>query len=209
MPTPRSRPSRWAVPFVLAVAAGCGPADNVRSYAVPKTTEPRPNPPAAPAVEPTGADAKDGAGYRILGAMFPADDPAWFFKLPGKASAVAGQETTFDQFLASVRFPNGPTGKPEWELPPGWQEGKQRNVMGSPVFVIQTGAGEMTVMPSKGGVEQNLSRWANQQLGAKAEPGELVAKFTRPVETKGGAKGLRVDAAGPQNPSGGPMMGGR
>src|SRR5688572_15330190 len=87
---------RLAAPIValgLLTQIGCGPSEEVRSYTVPK-----PNDPAAP--EPSQGD------YRILGAMFPADKPAWFFKLIGKADALAAHEAAFEKFLASVKFPN-------------------------------------------------------------------------------------------------------
>ena len=204
MRLPLSRPSRWAVPVVATIlVAGCGPNDGVRSYSVPKTPEPKPNPPAVVDAAP---DAKDGAEYRILGGMFPADDPVWFFKLTGKASAVADHEAEVDQLLASVRLPAGGKDVPTWELPPGWKSGGKESIHADTLlFGPADKPLKLTVTPAMGGVSGNVQRWAGQ-VGA---PADDTSKYTRPIETKTGTKGLRVDVTGPKNPVGGPMMGKR
>jgi hypothetical protein len=194
--TPHLLPLALAAGVALG-AVGCGGGDGVTSYTVPRATDPGPK--AGPA-----AAAGD---YRILGGMFPADDPQWFFKLAGPAAALDAYEAGFDQLLASVALPPA-GGPPEFTPPEGWTRGPGR--AGIVVATVRTPDGkyEVTVTSSSGGVQENLKRWAVQQLGQPGfGPGD-VAKATRPVEAKG-VKGLRADLRGPNNPAGkgGPMMG--
>jgi hypothetical protein len=186
--------TRFAAPVVslgLFALLGCGPGEQVHSYTVTKPTEP-----------------VAGKGeYRILGAMFPADEPTWFFKLTGKADALAAHEVEFDKFLTSVKFPDGPKKPPTYDLPAGW---KSEGARGMRADTIHLGAGdsapEISVIAAMGGAKENVQRWAGQ-LGATTD----FARATKEVTTTGGVKGLRVDLTGPKDPaaSGGPFMGRR
>jgi hypothetical protein len=183
---------RLSVPLValgLLAQFGCGPGEGVRSYTVPKPNE--------------KAEPEAGKGdYRILGAMFPADKPAWFFKLIGKADELAAQEAAFDKFLASVKFPDGPDKPPAYDLPDGWKSDGPRGMRAD---TIRVGSLEMSVIAAMGGPKENVDRWAGQ-LGTKMD----YAKATKEITAAGGVKGLRVDLTGPKNPAGagGPFMGG-
>ncbi|HET6575340.1 MAG TPA: hypothetical protein VFG68_17165 [Fimbriiglobus sp.] len=178
----------------LLTLVGCGPSDKVQSYAVPKSNE------------SAGAETAKG-DYRILGAMFPADKPAWFFKLTGKADALAAQEAAFDKFLASVKFPDGPAKPPTYDLPDGW---KSDGARGMRADTIHLGAGdnvpEISVIAAMGGAKENVARWAGQ-VGSKAD----FAAATKEITSVGGVKGLCVDVTGPKDPAaaGGPFMRGR
>ncbi|MBY0455903.1 MAG: hypothetical protein K2V38_01050, partial [Gemmataceae bacterium] len=162
--------------------------------------------------EPKRADKDEPApvagGYRILGGMFPADEPEWFFKLSGPADELAKFEADFDKLLASVSLP--PKGPPTFDAPEGWKVGPGR--AGIVVATIRPPGDkyEVTVTSSTGGVFSNLKRWATNpdQLGARSFTEADVPKVTRTVEAKG-VKGLRADLRGPNNPAakGGPMMG--
>ncbi|MBP3959799.1 hypothetical protein J8F10_31515 [Gemmata sp. G18] len=200
MPLPQLR-VRSVLPFALVAglavgAIGCGGGESVQTYAAPKSEGGK----APGAVEAA-------TEYRILGAMYPAKDPEWFFKMSGPADQLAKYEADFDKLLASVSLPaNGP---PKFDAPEGWKTGPGR--AGIVVATIRTPDDkfEVTVTSSIGGVEANLRRWAVQQLGAKDFGPEDVAKVTKPIDAKG-VKGLRADVRGPNNPSpkGGPFMGG-
>ncbi len=173
--------------------AGCGPTEEVKTYNVAR----EPNKPAAGPVAP-------GGSYRILGAMFPAENPTWFFKLTGPAEAVAAAEPAFDEFLASVKLGGA---KPEYAPPAGWKSAGPESIH-TDTLVFEAGGKplKVTVTQAIGGASQNIGRWAGQVGATGADP---VAAYSKPVETKGGAKGLRVDVSGPKNPVGGPMMGGK
>ncbi|MBX9582802.1 MAG: hypothetical protein K2X87_21050 [Gemmataceae bacterium] len=180
-----------AVAFAALWAAGCGTDPAISSYRVPRSTEAgQPAPPDAPAGD-----------YRILGAMYPADDPQWFLKLTGPADAVAKNEAAFDKLAATLALPAGGAKAPTFTLPEGWKLAGPRSIHAE---TVRTPDGlEMTVTASVGGVAANVDRWAGQ-VGA-ANP----AGATRPLDAAG-VKGLRVDLRGPKNPSAGgmgPMMG--
>lgn len=185
---------RRAAPFVLvfaAAAAGCG-GDDVRSYHAPRAAAPS-------AREVTGK-------YRLLGAMVPADDPVWFFKLSGPADALAPHEAGFDALVASIKH-KGEAAHPEFAVPPGWKLGGPRSgfVPVAETVKLPDGALEVTVVKSGGGVDQNLDRWVGM-LGHKGGVGDRE-RFTKGVAAAGG-KVLRVDIRGDKNPNaGGPMMG--
>lgn len=188
---------RPAVPLVLVASLaagvlGCG-GDGITVSTAPKADG-----------APTG-----GAGeYRILGGIYPADEPEWFFKLTGPADELGRYEADFDKLLASVSL--APGGQPKFDAPEGWKVGPGR--AGIVIATIKTPDGkyEVTVTSSTGGVAPNLRRWAVDQLGQKSFGQEDVAKVTKPVEAKG-VKGLKADLRGPNNPAGkaGPMMGGK
>jgi hypothetical protein len=199
--------TRIRVPHILPLAlfacvglvpAGCGSGEDVNSYKVPKSTE----------KERKEAGFVNEGPYRILGAMYPAESPEWFFKLPGPTEELTKYEADFDKLLASVSLP--PNGPPEFTTPEGWKRGPGR--AGIVVATIRTPDGkyEVTLTSSTGGVYGNLKRWATDkpQLGGKGFGEDDIAKVTTPVTAKG-VTGLRVDLRGPNNPAskgGGPMM---
>ena len=195
----KSRVCTIVVLMMLLGVVSCEPAETVRSYTVTRSTA-------------KSSTAEAGGDYRILGAMFPADNPAWFFKLTGKAADLATHATEFDSFLQSIRFPNGTAGEPQWVLPSGWREGAPRMVMGIPLKTIEVGPAEaglqLTVSQAGGGLQGNLERWAGQ-VGARSTQADLATQ-TRIVTTTAGDKILRVDLIGPKNPTASrpPFMGG-
>jgi hypothetical protein len=185
------------VPVVVVAAlagllAGCAPSEGVTSYTVPtpaKVDEP-------PPPERTG-------DYRILGGVFPADDPAWFFKLAGKAADLAPFEAGFDQMLRSVRFPNGLEKPPEFDVPTGWTRTGSREagmIRVADTIKLPGSELEVTVTQSGGGLDVNLERWAVKQLGGPKLRKAEYPKITREIDT-GKVKGLWVDLRGPNNPS--------
>lgn len=193
------RPARL-VPRVAAVAVvvglfGCSSGDGVHSYTVPRTSEK-----SGPAAE-----------YRILGAIYPADNPVWYFKLTGTAAELAKHEADFDKFAASVKLkPDGSV--PDFKLPDGWARGGPRSVsrMGVTVTFDETvkfGPNELTISKAEGGTLQNVDRWA-KQVGIPGVTPDTLKQYTREFAADG-TKGVRVDVVGKSNPAGGPMMGGK
>ena len=187
--------SRVRVPHILLLAlvtcvalgpVGCGGGDDVNSYKVPKTTEKE--------KKDLGAEAGE---YRMLGAMYPADNPVWFFKFGGPVDVVAKSEVDFDKLLASVKFTDG---KLDFTPPEGWQRGPGRS--GGVVATVKSADGKqevsLTHLPGMAaGVEGNLTRWLGQ-IGLKPGPDD-VKTYTKAVESNG-VKGVRVDLERSERP---------
>lgn len=180
---------------LAVLLAGCGREEGVKAIDVPKTTE---------SGKKADVPAKE---YRMLGAMFPADNPAWFFKFSGPSDEIAKYEGEFDELLKSVKVTGADS--LDFTAPKGWQKGPGREGFVK-VYATATppdGKYELTITQSGGGVKGNLGRWVGQ-IGLKPGDDDL-AKYTKPIETTSGLKGLRVDLTGPTNPAtkrNGPMM---
>src|SRR5262245_22686129 len=57
---------------------------------------------------------------RMLGAIIPRAEQAWFFKMSGPAAAVETQAVAFRKLIESVRFGPESNAQPSWTLPEGW-----------------------------------------------------------------------------------------
>lgn len=186
--------SRRALPVVALFAAasviGCGDGEGVKSYHAPRTAT------------PTG---KENTGpYRLLGAMVPADDPVWFFKLSGVTDDLTKVEAGFDELVKSIRDKG--KAAPEFAAPAGWKVGPGRGDLVRATIIPPDSKLEVTVVSAAGGVEGNLKRWV-EMLGNPYRPGMDEARFTKVVDAAGGAV-RRVDIRGSKNPNAG-MMGKR
>jgi hypothetical protein len=181
--------------FVALVAAclaiGCQPADEIRSYTVPK----EPRSPAVATSRPTeGGEPTD----RMLAAIVPDNGQAWFFKVVGPIATLDGQSSKIAEFFTTIRTSDGQ--RPKWQLPEGWTE-EAGNAMRVATIVIPTGDKplEMSVtsLPWRGTQEDvlnNLNRWRGQlQLPAIVEP--QLPEFTREIKT-GDATMTVVDLRG-------------
>src|SRR5262249_42588726 len=145
------------VAALAGLVAGCGDTEGVRTYTAPTAARID-----APPPEERAGD------YRILGGVFPADEPAWFFKLAGKPDEIAKHEAGLDQILRSVRFPKGIAEPPEFDTPAGWTRGGSRDTGFIKITETIRPPGselEVTVTASGGGLITNLDRWAASQLG--------------------------------------------
>lgn len=185
--------------FVAWVTAvGCRPADKIESYVVPKeapSTAVRAA--AAPSSTPTD---------RMLAAVLPEGDRAWFFKVTGPIAEIDAHANKIAEFLASVR-PAAGKPHPDWTLPTGWQEqpGSQMRVA---TLLIPGGTKPLelsvTVLPWAGGTEAmlgNVNRWRGQMQLAPTDAAGL-AESTRELKV-GDATMTVVDLRG--NMSGGMM----
>lgn len=194
-PVPRLHPL-LAVTVLFWAVTGCGEPDQIKTYKVPKPAEI----PAEPSTQ-----------YRIVGAIFPADHPAWFFKLSGRADQVEPVAPELEKMLKTVRFPNSTRNLPVWDMPTGWTAGGE-NPQKMARETIHPGPDsplEITVTQAGGEVAQNVERWAGQ-VGLKGFTADDVAKHTRAFDAQN-VKGLWVDVRGPKNPATArpPFMGGR
>jgi hypothetical protein len=146
---------RFAAFALLGLLAGCADPDPIRQYKVAKqapdeTFTPSPDTPAA----------REQPQQRRM---------AWFFKLLGPESAVAGQAERFAKLVQSVQF--GQDGKPKWTLPEGWTERQESGLRLATIEIPGESRLEISVMSlpatDPGSVEyllSNFNRW-RAQLG--------------------------------------------
>lgn len=190
--------------FVVSVGlsalafAGCKPAEEIRSYSIPKEAEEAP-PPELPA-------------GRMLGAIVVRPAQGWFFKLLGPADAVAAQAEAFDGFLKKLKFPAD--GPPSWQVPDGWRE-EPGGAMREATLVIPAEPKplELTIikLPREKGEDEseyvlkNVNRWRGQLQLPPIGKQELAAE-TSTVELDG-ATATAVNIEGKLAPGGG-MPGG-
>lgn len=59
-----------------------------------------------------------GGGQRMLAAIVPQGQQAWFFKVIGSPQELEQHAEPFKSLIQSIRFEED---KPQWELPAGWQ----------------------------------------------------------------------------------------
>ena len=171
---------------------------------------------------PGGGDAE-----RILGVIQRRDDMAWFFKMTGDAGLVEQQKPAFVTFLKSLNFAAAPAqttlppghpaigdtgmeaspaaapisneGKPNWQVPAGWQE-----VSGGQFLIAKfmlTGAGGATAAVNVsssagegGGLVGNVNRWRGQ-LGLAPWSEAEVNQSVTTIDVAGGKASL-VDLSG-------------
>jgi hypothetical protein len=185
-----------ALAMALAVA-GCSDSESIRVL-----DEPKPQPPAAPTIP---ADQKQ---YRTLAAMVPADtggkDNAhwWFFKMSGKAEAIARSEADFDKLIATVHSSASADEPISWELPLGWQR-TEGSAMRFATLKAPGGEAEVAVSQAGGSVVFNAQRWWGQLWGEdkaiEITPVNMDAYVRRQVVK--GRLILRVDMSGPKDPN--------
>ena len=140
----------------LVALAGCRPADDIRTYTVPKSK-------AAPP-EATPAE-QAGATDRLLGALIPSPDGRWFsVKLSGPIAGVSAQADAFREFVGTVRLNPG-AGKPlTYTVPAGWADGPGTDMR---LATLKTPGGlEVKVfVPFGGSLLDNVLRW-RKEVGA-------------------------------------------
>jgi len=182
------------VVVALSTLIGCGDSDKTKTYTVPKADDAKP-------VDAAAAGVATPGNFRIVGAIFPSDEPQWFFKLGGKSDALTPYVADLEKMFKTVRFPKGLKELPEWDLPAGWKNaGENRTKMAAET--IQFGPADspflMTVTPAMGGMTANVARWAGQ-VGVKNFAPEKMGLYAKDIEAKN-VKGLMVDMSGPNNP---------
>lgn len=126
----------------VAVFAGCEPVKPIRSYSTPKPELVYETNHVDPG-EPEDADGNPlPLDDRMLTALIPHGDNAWFVKLSGPKANIAPHVDAFQAFVKSFKFAASPTAEPQWQLTSDWVAEKpdpaaQRDSM-SPVYAIVT-----------------------------------------------------------------------
>ncbi len=133
----------FAVPMVL----GCGTKEEIRSYPVPKEVVELPD--------------------RMMGAILPAGDQTWYFKVVGPATAMDRNADKITEFFQSIRVKQGEA-KPEWNVPEGWEE-RPGSGMRAATLLVPTGGKPLDLsviaLPTTGAPDEllnNVNRWRGQ-----------------------------------------------
>ncbi len=124
--------------------------------------------PIVPYTIPTKVpDALRGERDRMLAAIVPKADQAWFFKVTGPESAIEGLREDFRQFVQSLDFQDG---APLLEtLPAGWRRGGEKP-MRFATLDIDTPDRQLNISVSQLGrqnewdeqIKMNVNRWRGQ-----------------------------------------------
>ena len=107
--------------------------------------------------------------YRMLAAIVPRGEQAWFFRLMGPAESRGRGQRQFPRAVKSVRFA-ADDAPPEWTLPDGW---RQKPASGMRYATIEAGAADqvldlsVTVLPRNEPnfdvyTLSNVNRWRGQ-----------------------------------------------
>lgn len=156
----------------LLLVSGCGQADKIESYTVPheKTAHEQP---------------KREATDRMLAAIVPQGEQAWFFKLAGPTDEIEPVSDGFQAFLNSLRF-DDPKG-PKWTLPEGWSEQPGSGMRYATVLVPSDGKPlELTIITlpwdakdETNSILSNVNRWRGQMQLAPIGANDLGDKTTQ------------------------------
>ncbi len=186
----------------LLSLAGCGKADKIEHYTVRK---PVPYEPPRAKAHPDTPVESPGEPTRTLAAIVPHDEQGWFFKITGPDDAVAAQSAPFDALLKSVRFSE--SGKPEWELPEGWQQRRGSDIRFATLVIPSVDPPlevSVTALPKATDDEaqyalMNVNRWRGQ-LSLPPIALEQLSTETRTIELDG-ATATVVDLLGTAAPN--------
>lgn len=145
--------------FALACCAaqsGCGETEQIHSYSAPKEEK--------PVVVASSPDQTPGEPTdRMLAAILPVGNQAFFFKTVGPVAGVSSHEKEIRAFFTSVQI--GPDGKPKWQLPADWKETAGNDVVMSKIVVPSEGKPleiSVTALPWRDDLLGNVNRWRTQ-----------------------------------------------
>jgi hypothetical protein len=149
----------WLLAAAWFTAIGCRREEQIESYNVPKPAVR----PTAPASASSSAEATD----RMLAAVLPEGDRAWFFKVAGPTALVDSLAEPVNEFFAGVRpAAGGP--HPKWQLPTGWQEQAGAGMRAATIVIPTSGKPlelSVTALPWSGAPGEllgNVNRWRGQ-----------------------------------------------
>ena len=191
--------------MILLPLVGCSDQPEIREYTSPKKADVFAANHAEGAVEKNTSIASTGPSEptdRMLAAIVPHGEKAWFFKLTGPIDSVAEIDEAFHAFIGSVRFDEEGEGEPAWDTPEGW-DSKPASQMRFATLVVPAPAGPLELAVSSLGYSAedhdsfllaNINRWRGQM---KMSPLSLLEMPQNVEEIKvSGAKATLVDLVG-------------
>lgn len=171
--------------LAASIGLGCRPAEQIKSYSVPKETNVE-----VAAVAPANVGEPTD---RMLAAILPAGDQAWFFKAVGPIAAIDKREKEINDFFVGLSVADD--GRAKWNLPAGWKE-EAGNAMRAATIVIPSDVKPLeisvNVLPWRGTQESllsNVNRWRGQLQLPEIGPQQL-ADVTR--EAKAGERPITI-----------------
>lgn len=155
------------------IALGCQRGEQVETYVVPKERA---------AVE-TVASVDGEPTDRMLVAIVPVGQQAWFFRVVGPLGPMDQAAAAIEKFFAGLRVADDGS-RAEWQVPDGWTEEAGTGMRAATIRIPAGEAAlEMSVIPlpwtgRPGELLDNVNRWRGQmQLAPVGEP--ALAGFTR------------------------------
>jgi len=169
-----------------------------------------------------GQNPGSGSAERILGVIQHRDDTAWFYKMTGDAALVEDQKPAFVALLKSLNFaaasapaelppahppvgdmglgapaasaPISSEGKPNWQVPAGWQEISGGQFLVAKFTITGDGGAAAAVNVSSspgegGGLLGNVNRWRGQ-LGLAPLSEDDANKLVTSIDVAGGKASL-------------------
>jgi hypothetical protein len=140
----------------------------------------------------------------MMGAILPAGDRTWYFKVSGPVAEMDKNAEAVTKFFQSIRIAQG-AAKPEWKAPEGWKEQPGSGMRAATLLVP---AGEkplelsVIALPTTGAPGEllnNVNRWRGQMQLAHVDEKALASSVK---EMKAGdAKMYVVDLRGKLAPS--------
>jgi hypothetical protein len=139
-------------------AFGCKPTEQIQTYTVPK--EPKVvavgHSPEAPSGEPTD---------RMLAAILPSGQQAWFFKAVGPIAEIDKHEKEINTFFTTLTL--GADGRAAWKVPADWKQEAGSGIRTATIVIPGDKRLEITVntTPWAGtqeGMLLNVNRWRGQ-----------------------------------------------
>lgn len=142
---------------------------------------------------------------RLLAVIVPRDTVTWFFRMSGPVEAISENERDFDEFIASVRFPEEAVEKEKeadrepitWTVPESWKSEQSmermryatfRGRLGSEMIVTKLGPEAAAVLP-------NVNRWRGQ-LALSAVNDEQLKEISKTLTVGGVKTATRIDCTG-------------
>jgi hypothetical protein len=150
---------RWAAWAVVLTAVGCQPADEIRSYTVPKEV-------AVSALQSASAESAEPTD-RMIVAILRDGERAWFLKVVGPLAEVDRRADELNTFFETVRVAADKP-HPDWQLPAGWKQDGASDMRAATLWIpTDTQPLEMSVtpLPWTGGEAEllsNVNRWRGQ-----------------------------------------------
>lgn len=180
--------------LVATALAGCTSEDPILVETVPKDPPPR----TLVAEVPVADD-------RMLAAIIPRGETAWFFKMTGSDASVVSKKAAFLDLVRSVRFEENEL---RWTLPKGWKEGPGNamrlatlEVPGDPPLSVAVSSLSYPDDDPTGFLLANVNRWRDQMSlphidAARLHAGGDLDDETQQLELADGTEATLVNFKG-------------